>query len=123
MHPLFSLLIGRPELVLEHLAGYTCLVREEASVAGRALARQMIAWSVALAALLLFLALAGVAAMLGLVLGVFHWALVLVPGAALAVALAAWLAARREPQPLVFAGLRQQLDADADALRTIGARA
>ena len=42
---------------------------------------------------------------------------------ALLVALAAWLAARRQPQPLVFAGLRQQFDADADALRTIGARA
>ncbi len=123
MHPLFSLLVRRPELVLDHLVGYASLVREETSSAGRALARRAIAWGVALAALLLFLGLAGVATMLGVMQGAFHWALVLVPGAALAVALAALMVARQVPQERAFSDLQTQLDADAQALRAMGARA
>ena len=64
VHPIFSLLISRPDLVIDHVAGYAALVQEEATSAGMAMARQAIAWGVALLGLMVFLVLAGVAIML-----------------------------------------------------------
>jgi len=69
-----------------------------------------------------FLILAGVAVMLGAMLEGFHWALVVVPGIALALAVAAFLVARKPLPEKAFTELKQQLDADAQALRAISAR-
>lgn len=122
VHPIFSVLISKPELVMEHASGYAMLVREEASSVGGAVARRALAWGVTLLALLVFLVLAGVAAMLGALLEQFHWILVLAPGIALAIALAAFNVARRPLPEKAFAELKAQLDADVEALRAIGAR-
>ena len=65
LHPIFSVLITRPELVMEHAAGYAALMREEASSVGLVVAKRAIAWGVTLFASLVFLILLGVAAMLG----------------------------------------------------------
>lgn len=121
VHPIFSVLITRPELVMDHVAGYAALVQEEASSVGVAVAKRAVAWAVAAVALFVFLVLAGVAVMLGAING-FHWALVLTPAVVLAVALAAFLIARQKLPGRAFTELRAQLDADAQALRTIGAR-
>lgn len=121
VHPIFSVLITRPELVMDHVAGYAALVQEEASTVGIAVARRAVAWAVAAVALFVFLVLVGVAVMLGAV-GGFHWALVLTPAVVLAVAIAAMLYARQKLPTRVFTELRAQLDADAQALRTLGAR-
>jgi hypothetical protein len=121
LHPIFSVLARRPDLLLDHLAGYGALAREEAQSTGTALLRRTVAGIVAVCAFLLFLVLAGVAAMLGVLLAQFHWMLVLVPGIALALALVAYLQAR---QPLPRGSLTQlqaQLEADLEALRTLGA--
>ena len=117
VHPILSLLISRPELVVDHVAGYAALVQEEASSAARTMVRQAIAWGVALLGLIVFLVLAGVAAMLGAMLGEFHWALVLTPGAALLVSLLAVAIARRQIPATRFTQLKVQLHADARALR------
>lgn len=122
LHPIFSVLITKPELVMEHVSGYAALVREEASTAGMEVARCAIAWGVALFSLLVFLILAGVAAMVGALHEQFHWALVVVPGIALAVSVAAFMAARKRMPGKTFTELKAQLDADAQALRAIGAR-
>jgi hypothetical protein len=122
LHPIFSLLISKPELVMEHVAGYASLMREEASSVGVEVAKRAVAWGVALFAGLVFLILAGVAVMLGAVQDQFHWAFVLVPGAALAIAIAGFLAARKPLPEKAFTELKAQLDADAQALRAIGAR-
>lgn len=122
IHPIFSVLISRPELVVDHVAGYAALAREEASTVGTEVAKRAVAWAVTLFSLLTFLILAGVAIMLGAVLGEFHWALVLVPGAALAMAAAAWNVARKRLPEKAFTELKAQLEADAQALRTVGAR-
>jgi len=122
VHPIFTVLISKPELVMEHVSGYASLVREEASTAGVQVARRAIAWGVALFALLVFLVLAGVAAMLGALHDSFHWMLVVAPGIALAIAVAAFLAARKPLPEKAFHELKAQLDADAQALRAIGAR-
>lgn len=121
IHPIFSVLINRPELVVDHVAGYAALVQEEASSVGTEMAKRAIAWGVAVVGVLVFLILAGVAVMLGVMLGAFHWVLVLAPGSALLVALVAWNMARQRLPAKAFTELKAQLDADAQALRTIGA--
>jgi hypothetical protein len=122
VHPIFSVLISKPELVMEHAAGYAALMREEASSVGTEVAKRAIAWGVTLFSLLLFLILAGVAVMLGAVQDQFHWSFVIVPGIALAIAVAAFLQARKRLPEKAFTELKAQLDADAQALRAIGAR-
>lgn len=122
LHPIFSVLIRRPELVMDHVAGYAALAREEATSVGTQLAKRAVAWAVTLFALLSFLLLAGVAIMLGAVTGEFHWALVLVPGACLALAGAGFAVARKPLPEKAFTELKSQLEADAQALRMVGAR-
>jgi peptidoglycan/LPS O-acetylase OafA/YrhL len=122
VHPIFSVLVAKPELLMEHVAGYASLVRDEASTVGREVARRAVAWGVTLFALLVFLILAGVAAMLAAVQDQFHWAFVIVPALALALAVAAFLEARKPLPQKAFTELKAQLDADAEALRAIGAR-
>jgi len=120
VHPIFSVLITRPELVVDHVAGYAALVQEEASSVGLEVAKRVIAWAVAALALLVFLILAGVAVMLGAIHG-FHWALVLAPAVAFLVLVGAWAIARQRLPSKAFTELKAQLDADAQALRTLGA--
>jgi uncharacterized membrane protein YqjE len=120
VHPIFSVLITRPELVMDHVAGYAALVQEEASTVGVQVARRAAAWAVAAVGLLVFLILAGVAAMIGATSD-YHWALVAVPAVPLVIALVAFLIARKPLPSNAFTELRAQLDADAQALRTMGA--
>lgn len=122
MHPIFSVLVTKPELVMEHMAGYASLVRDEASSVGIEVAKRAVAWAVTLFSLLVFLILAGVAVMLAAVDEQFHWAFVIVPAVALAIALAAFSMARRRLPEKAFSEVKAQLDADAQALRAIGAR-
>ena len=121
LHPIFSVLVSKPELVMEHIAGYAALMREEASTVGLELAKRAIAWGVTLFGFLVFLILAGVAAMLGAI-HEFHWMLVIAPGIALAVSAAGFMVARKRLPEKAFTELKAQLDADAQALRAIGAR-
>lgn len=120
VHPIFSVLITRPELVMDHVAGYASLVQEEASTVGVQVARRAAAWAVVAVGLLVFLILAGVACMIGAT-GEYHWALVVVPAVPLVVAIAALFVARKPLPSNAFNELRAQLDADTQALRTMGA--
>lgn len=122
LHPIFSVLINKPELVIDHVAGYAALVQDEASSVGGEVAKRVIAWGVAILAFVVFLVLAGVAAMLGVMQGEFHWVLVAAPGAAVALSVLAWTVARRPLPAKAFAELKAQLDADAQTLRSLGAR-
>ncbi len=122
VHPIFSVLIAKPELVMEHVAGYASLMRDEASSLGREVAMRAVAWGVTLFSLLVFLILAGVAVMLGATQEEFHWALVVVPLVALGLAVIGFLVARKPLPEKAFSELKAQLDADAKALRAIGAR-
>lgn len=122
VHPIFSVLVSRPELVMDHVAGYAALVQEEASSVGTEVAKRVIAWAACAFCGLVFLVLAGVAAMLAAVHEGFHWALLLVPAIPLVLAIVAWNIARQRLPAKAFAELRAQLDADAQALRTLGGR-
>ena len=122
LHPIFSVLVTKPELVMEHVAGYASLMREEASTVGREVAKRAVAWGVTLFSLLVFLILAGVAAMLAAVQEQFSWAFVIVPAIALALAAIGFSVARKPLPEKAFTELKAQLDADAKALRAVGAR-
>ncbi|HSV52844.1 MAG TPA: hypothetical protein VLJ57_12040 [Burkholderiaceae bacterium] len=120
LHPLFSLLINRPELVADHVAGYAALVQQEASSAGAEVLRRSLAWCLATLGLAVFVALAGGALMLGVLHGQFHWVLVAVPGVALVLAGAAFSAARKPMTPDRFNEIKSQLHADMQTLRSVG---
>jgi len=123
VHPILTVLVTRPELVMDHIAGYAALAQEEASGLGTQMKRRATAWGAAAVGFLVFLILAGVSAMLGAVLREFHWALVAVPAIPLAIAIGGWMVGRKPLPAAAFTELRAQLDADAQALRTIGAKA
>lgn len=122
VHPIFSVLISRPELVVDHVTGYAALVQQEAVSVGTQVLRRAVAWGVAAVSFIVFLVLAGVAVMLGGMQGQFHWVLVLAPGVALALGIVAVVLARKPLPSQVFSELRGQLEADAQALRMAGAR-
>ena len=122
LHPIYSTVLGHPELIADHLANYSALIKAEAAEAKRGLITRAIAGGVAAISALVALGLIGVAIMLGGMHQTFHWVLIVVPGfAVLVAAIAAFVAAR----PLSFHGfqdLRAQLDADIHALHVAGAR-
>ena len=120
LHPLLSVLVRRPDLVLAHLAGYATLIREEASATGTAIVRRALAWAIALFSFTVFLVLAGVAAMLAALHAQVHWVLLLVPGIALALSGLALVQARQRLPDAALSELRSQLDADIETLRTLG---
>ncbi len=120
LHPIFSTLVQRPDLVVDHLSGYAALVRQEASSAGEELLGRVMAWMLAVLLAMVFLGLAGTALMLGLLQDRFHWVLIAVPGCVLVTALVAWLVASRSQVSERFPELKSQIDSDTRALRTLG---
>ncbi|MBT2326521.1 phage holin family protein [Variovorax paradoxus] len=120
LHPIFSTVLGHPELVADHAANYAALVRQEATQAGRGLVVRIVAGVLAAVSAMLALGLIGVAAMLGALHGSFHWVLVVVPGIALLLALVSAYFASRHSEFHAFSDLRAQLDADVQALHLAG---
>jgi len=115
LHPLFSTLVQRPDLVVDHLSAYGELLHKEASSAGAELLARFWAGLVAVLAWFVFLGLAGTALMLGVLQNQFHWVLLAVPGALLVVSVTAMKPLRRER----FPELKAQINSDTQALRTI----
>jgi hypothetical protein len=120
LHPIFSVLIRRPDLLAEHVAGYVGLVQEEVTDAGKEVLYKAIAWAVVGVAALIFLILAGVAAMLGGVHGAFHWSLAVVPAIPLVAALVGFGYAKKPLTANRFAVIKSQINADVDALKHAG---
>ncbi len=120
LHPIFSTVLGHPELIADHVVNYTALVKQETAQAGRGLVSRIVAGLLAAVSAVLALGLIGVAVMLGAVEGGFHWVLVVVPGIALLIALVSGYFAVRPVEFHGFADLRAQIDADVQALKTAG---
>lgn len=117
LHPIFSTVVSRPDLVVDHLSAYVALASEEAAATGQDLKRRAIAWAIAGVCALLAIVFGGVAAMLGVLHGRFHWVLALVPGVMLLAALLAALAGRSDAAGTGFNELRRQVTADIGLLR------
>lgn len=119
LHPLFSTLIQRPDLALDHISAYGALFHEEASKAGFEIMKRIVAWVVAVLTALLFLGLTGTAVMFGFMHNQFHWVLIAVPAVALVLLMAALWVATRSLQSERFPALQAQLHSDAVALRSV----
>lgn len=119
LHPLFSALVHRPDLLVDHVAAYAALIQDEAADVGADLVTRAVAWATVAVGALVFVVLAGVALMLGLMMDQFHWVLVAVPGVVLALTLAALVRARTPATAQRFAELKAQFDSDAQALRSL----
>lgn len=119
-HPIFSTVLRRPELFVEHASNYAALVRLEAAEASKGLIARLVAGVLAAVAGMLALGLTGTAIMLGVVQGGFHWVLVAVPGVSAAIALIAGYVAARPIEFHGFSELRAQVDADIHALHAAG---
>jgi len=119
LHPLFSTIIHRPGLIVDHLNAYGALVRLEALSAGSELMVRLVAWVSVVFAAIIFLVFAGVAVMLGCVNEHFHWALVIVPGVPLAIAFGAFMMANKPLHSEHFPELKAQIKRDAEALHAV----
>lgn len=117
LHPLFSTLIQRPDLIADHAAAYGSLFVQEATDVGHEVLTRVIAWLIAVLAAVVFLGLAGTAVMLGVLNNHFHWVLVAVPGVALLLTIAAVLRAQKPVSSKRFPELKAQIDSDTKALR------
>ncbi|KQP18218.1 hypothetical protein [Pseudorhodoferax sp. Leaf267] len=122
LHPIYSTVISRPDLVADHLSAYAALAAEEAASSGNDLKVRAIGLALTGVLALLFVVFAGVALMLGAVHGQFHWALAAVPGGTLLLALITMFGTRRPPPGQRFAELRRQMAADIGLLRAAGER-
>ena len=120
LHPIYATVISRPDLVADHLAAYASLASEEAASTGNDLKLRAIGLAVAGLFGLLFLVFSGIALMLGVLHGQFHWVLAAVPGAMLAIAVIVAISSRRPAPGQRFAELRRQMAADIDLLRAAG---
>lgn len=117
LHPLFSTVIQRPDLVADHVSAYAALFNQELKAIGTSALARIAAWVLVVLCAFLFLSLAGMALMLGFANNQFHWALVAVPGCALLMTMIALVKARKPMQQDHFPELKAQLDSDVHALR------
>ena len=117
LHPLFSTLVQRPDLLVDHVSAYAALINQEAKAAGSQVLMRSLTWALAAVCGCIFLVFTGIALMLGFLQNQFHWILVAVPGAALILTLIAVVKAKRPGPAEHFPELKAQLDSDASALR------
>ena len=118
LHPIFSTAIQRPDLIAEHLSAYCAVISEDAKAVRVQFVRRAVAGSVAVVFGSVFVLLTGIAVMLGLLQNQFHWSLVVVPGVALLVTIAAAFKAMQPLSQGNFAEFKAQLKSDVSALRT-----
>jgi len=122
LHPIYSTVLGHPELIADHLANYGALLRQETEEAGRDVITRTVAGVLAAVSAMLALGLIGIAAMLGFLHGSFHWVLAVVPGVAVLIAIVLAVVAARPREFHAFSDLRAQVDADLHALHLAGER-
>tara|TARA_Y100001972_G_C7660621_1_gene333155 strand:- start:1448 stop:1786 length:339 start_codon:yes stop_codon:yes gene_type:complete len=106
-------------LIAGHLGNYAELLKGEAKAFGMSVGVRAAGAAMAFVALLLALGLTGVAVMLGVLNGSFHWILALVPGVAWLLALGGGLLALKLPTPAPVDDVKDELERDLRALRLV----
>jgi len=117
-HPIFSVILRRPDLLARHLSNHAELIGAEFAQAKRALVRKAAAGLGAGVSLLLALGLSATAVMLAVVER-FHWALIAVPGLAWLIFIACAVTAVRATVQPKAEEVREQVEADLDLLRHV----
>ena len=126
IHPLLKVLIAKPDLIAEHVAGYGQLVAAQAGAAAVQLRVKAILGAVALVGLVLGVGFGGVALLLFGVVPLADmphaWLLVVVPGIPLVAAIVCAVMIVKQPASWSLDAVRAQLAADAALLREASAR-
>ena len=109
-------LLLKPQLLINHLRNYVELVGSEAQIAARHWVIKVVALVTFGICMLLFLIMAGVAVIVGVMQGQYHWILILVPAIPLALACIALIVGLQKPASAPVASIKQQFVADMQAL-------
>ena len=118
LHPVFSTIVQRPDLVIDHLSAYGSLFQKEATSAGSELLIRTAAGFATLLAFVIFLGLTGIALMLGMMQNQFHWILIFVPTISFVLMIVTGLIAMRPLKTKRFPEMKAQIESDALSLRT-----
>ena len=123
MSPLLTLLATQPQLLAEHLQGYSALLNEEVRLATRRWRRQALLQVAAFCSLSVAVVLGGMALMLWATTEVLPvhapWVLWATPMLPFAIAVVCLLMARTPTDTEAFANLGRQLNADMALLRAV----
>lgn len=122
LHPIYLALMRRPDLAADHLLAYAELIRLQTQVLRRAVVGRSLAWLLTLVCAVLSVFFAGTGLMLSLLLDRYHPVQVLLPGALALSALAGLLLARRRLPAQAYAQLREQMEQDLAALRSLSVK-
>ncbi len=122
LHPIYLALLRRPDLAADHLLAYADLIRLQAQILLHAVVGRSLAWLLTLVCAVLSVFFAGTGLMLSLLLDRYHPVLVLLPGALALSALAGLLLARRRLPAQAYAQLREQMEQDLAALRSLSVK-
>ncbi|MDO4794741.1 MAG: hypothetical protein Q4A28_02210 [Brachymonas sp.] len=116
IYALLKAAVFKPRLLAAHLHNYGEFIRSEMHGTARQWAVKAVAFAVFGIGMLAFLILGGVAAMIGVMQGQYHWVLLAVPALPLGLALVALLIALRRTAGSGVHNIKQQLAADIQAL-------
>lgn len=124
--PLFNLVTHRPDLIIDHLAGYLKLAQDELNDAKTQVIRRAIAGAVALVFAVAFIVLAGTALMLTTVMTpqpqpaiATTVMLIAVPGVALLAAIIAAIVAMKSPTDTPAVSFADHVQRDIQAFRQV----
>ena len=123
--PLFNLVTHRPDLIIDHLAGYLKLAQDELNDVKQNVVRRAIAGAVALVFAVAFIVLAGIALMLGSVVStqaqpIFATTmLIAVPGVALVAAVIAIVVAMKSRADEPIVSFSDHIQRDIQAFRQV----
>lgn len=124
--PLFNLVTHRPDLIIDHLAGYLKLAQDELNDAKTQVIRRAIAGAVALVFAVAFIVLAGTALMLTTVMTpqpqpviATTVMLIAVPGVALLAAIIAAIVAMKSPTDSPAVSFADHVQRDIQAFRQV----
>ena len=116
IYALLKALILKPQLLTAHVRNYGEFVRSEMQGTVRQWAITAAAWATFAIGMLVFVLLCGVAAMIGMLHGQYHWILIVVPAIPLLLAVAALIVALRKTEGSSIDTIKQQFAADMQAL-------
>jgi hypothetical protein len=125
IHPLFRLIASEPQMLASHVEAYSELVAEEVGAVTSQWKKRAALHAMSLGCALLAVIMVGVALMLWAVVPIDDmnapWALIVVPGIPVVLAVWSHFAAKAPVAEHGFKAIKEQLAADAAMLRSVSA--
>ncbi|MFL6665104.1 MAG: hypothetical protein ACJ8G7_23275 [Rhizobacter sp.] len=127
IHPLFRLLVSEPQMLADHVEAYAELVAEEAGAVANRIKRRLLMQAISVFAVIFAVFLAAIALMLWAVVPTESmrapWMLIVVPGVPAILAIGCYFGAKKPAEDSRgMKAIREQMAADAEMLRSVGAQ-